>query len=44
MQHWIPPIPTDPAGTRVRGVSSLGSWMLSGIPVMYGRPGVNPMK
>ena len=35
---------TLPAGTFTRGVSRRGIVKRSGAPVMYGRPGVKPMK
>jgi hypothetical protein len=44
MQHWMPPMPTLPGGVLVRGVSKRGMLIRSGMPVMYGSPGVKPMK
>src|SRR2546421_627343 len=44
MQHWMPPMPTLPGGVFVRGVSRRGMLIRSGMPVMYGSPGVKPMK
>ena len=44
MQHWVPPMATLPAGTLTRGVSRRGIVNRSGAPVMYGSPGVKPMK
>src|SRR5207237_6107738 len=40
----MPPMATLPAGTSTRGVSRRGIVKRSGAPVMYGRPGVKPMK
>jgi hypothetical protein len=40
----MPPMLTLPGGVLRRGWTSLGMQRLSGMPVMYGRPGVKPTK
>ena len=42
MPVCAPAMPTDPAGTTVRGVASLGVAMRCGRPPRYGNPGMKP--
>ena len=42
MPVYGPPIATEPAGTRGRGVGRRGAWSAGSRPARYAKPGANP--